>query len=75
MIKVTILLCETLSLFELGCATELFALPRSEFKDWYQTNIVTLGRQTLEGLGNTVFQCPAVEQLPNTDLLVIPSFP
>jgi AraC family transcriptional activator FtrA len=75
MIKVTILLCETLSLFELGCATELFALPRPEFRDWYQTQTVTLGRQTLQGLGNTAFQCPAVEQLPATDLLVIPSFP
>lgn len=75
MIKVTILLCETLSLFELGCATELFALPRPEFEDWYQTQTVTLSDNTFTGPGNTVFKCPRVVKLPDTDLLVIPSFP
>ncbi|OFI35837.1 transcriptional regulator [Alteromonas lipolytica] len=75
MIKVTILLCEQLSLFELGCATELFALPRPEFSDWYTTQTVTLGSNNFAGLGNTQFQCPRVTTLPDTDLLVIPSFP
>lgn len=73
--NVTILLCEQLSLFELGCATELFALPRPEFKSWYNAQTVTLGHNQFTGLGNTLFQCPQVESLPESDLLVIPSFP
>lgn len=74
-IKVTILLCETLSLFELACANELFALPRPEFDTWYETQIVTLGKKTFEGQGGTFFHCPNVKRLPAADLLVIPSFP
>lgn len=75
MINVTLLVCEQLSLFELGCATELFALPREEFSDWYTTQTLTLGSGVFTGLGNTVFECPKVDELPPSDLLVIPSFP
>ncbi|MEO2266738.1 helix-turn-helix domain-containing protein [Pseudoalteromonas sp. YIC-656] len=73
--KVTILLLEKLSLFELACAVELFALPREDISDWYQTKIVSLSNSTFEGLCSSHFTCEHVNQLEPCDLLVIPSFP
>lgn len=73
--KVTILVLEKLSLFELACAVELFALPRDDIKAWYTSDIVSLNQTTFDGLCSTQFICRQVESLPKCDLLVIPSFP
>lgn len=73
--KVTILVLEKLSLFELACAVELFALPRDEFTSWYQTTIVSFNQSVFDGLCGSQFVCQQVGDLPPTDLLVIPSFP
>ncbi|GAB3039409.1 GlxA family transcriptional regulator [Bowmanella dokdonensis] len=73
--KVTILLTGPLSLFELACATELFALPRPEFGQWYSTGLVSLSTNQFNGLCHTTLVCEQVEELPPTDLLVIPSYP
>lgn len=73
--KVTILILEKLSLFELACAVELFALPREELPDWYETQIVSFNKKVFDGLCGSQFICEQVESLPKCDLLVIPSFP
>ena len=73
--KVVILLTERLSLFELACAVELFALPREEVDHWYRTQVVSLSAQTYSGLCDTQFSCTLVNELPQSDLLVIPSYP
>jgi AraC family transcriptional activator FtrA len=73
--NVTILLTDQLSLFELACATELFALPRPDFENWYRTRLVSLTHHYREGLCQTGLTCETVETLPPTDLLVIPNFP
>lgn len=73
--RVTILLTEQLSLFELGCAVELFAMPRPEFTHWYSTQIVSLSCQHYSGLAGSALLCERVDSLPLSDLLVIPSFP
>jgi AraC family transcriptional activator FtrA len=73
--NVTILLTEQLSLFELACATELFALPRPDFEQWYKTRIVSLTNAYRAGICQTELTCELVDALPPTDLLVIPSFP
>lgn len=73
--KVTILVLEKLSLFELACAVELFALPREELSDWYETKIVSLNSKIFDGLCGSQFICEQVEALPKCDLLIIPSFP
>lgn len=73
--KVTILVCEQVSLFELACAVELFALPRPEISDWYSTAIVSLDRPLFSGLCQTQFGCEQVTELAPCDLLVIPSYP
>ncbi|MFS1704242.1 helix-turn-helix domain-containing protein [Alteromonas sp. AMM-1] len=73
--KVVIVVAEQVSLFELASAVELFALPRPEFKHWYSTDIVAFGKTALSGLCDSTFSCRQVTQLPECDLLVIPSFP
>jgi len=40
--RVAILSYPNLCTFEFACAVELFALPRPDIKDWYQTDIVAL---------------------------------
>ncbi|NVK55111.1 MAG: helix-turn-helix domain-containing protein [Alteromonadaceae bacterium] len=73
--KVTILVLEKLSLFELACAVELFALPREELSDWYETSIVSLNSRIFDGLCGSQFICEQRDKLPACDLIVIPSFP
>ena len=76
--KVAILTCEQVSLFELGCAVELFALDRPEFKAWYQTDVVTLTDSTppqQKAAANIKLQCKNIKTLKGYDLLVIPSWP
>ncbi|MEW9799728.1 GlxA family transcriptional regulator [Alteromonas sp. CYL-A6] len=71
---VTILLTNQVSMFELSCALELFALPRREFDSWYTARVVSLTSDSFPSLCNTVFKCEQVSQLPHSDLLIIPSY-
>lgn len=73
-IQVTVLVFDRISLFELGCATELFALPRADFNHWYQCNVVSFDTDTRKALAGLTVGCERVEKLPPTDLLVVPSF-
>ncbi|MDQ7049639.1 MAG: helix-turn-helix domain-containing protein [Enterobacterales bacterium] len=76
--KVAILTCEQVSLFELACAVELFALERPEFETWYQTEVVTLNDSKSlhqKAAGNISIQCKNIKTLQGYDLLVIPSWP
>lgn len=63
------------SLFELGCAVELFALPRPELSHWYHTQVITFEKQTLETTGGISMQCKHVDSLDDFDVLIIPSWP
>ena len=73
--RVAILVDEGLALFELGCAVELFALPRPEISNWYQTEVVSFNPNMLNATGGIQVQAKAVGCLSNYDLLVIPSWP
>ena len=63
MFNVAILTYDQAALFELGCATELFALPRSEFKTWYQTEVITFQTQPIHYLGGLLVQVKQVLDL------------
>lgn len=71
--KVTILITHQVSFFELACATELFALPRPELENWYDTQVLSLTPVAEKSTFGLSVSCQAVEHLPETDLLVIPS--
>lgn len=73
--RVAILSHPDVSLFELGCAVEMFALSRPEFKHWYDAEIINLVDQAITTTGNIVMQTKHVADLNDYDMLVIPSWP
>lgn len=75
MTRVAILTYPDTALFELGCAVELFALPRPEFNDWYQTDVVSFEDHPLRATGNILLQAKPVTSLMAYDMLVIPGWP
>lgn len=75
MIRVAILTYPDTALFELGCAVELFALPRPEFPDWYQADVISFDKQALRATGNILLQVKQLESLTGYDMLVIPGWP
>ncbi|MCO1335909.1 helix-turn-helix domain-containing protein [Microbulbifer sp. OS29] len=70
--KVAILAHRQVSLFELGCATELFCLPRPELSELYSGEIVTFAEENALATGGLALACRQVESLMEYDLLVIP---
>lgn len=73
--RVAILSHPDVSLFELGCAVEIFALSRPEFEQWYEAEIVNLTNQAITTTGNIVMQTKYVTDLNDYDMLVVPSWP
>ncbi len=72
--RVAIVAAEPVSLFELGCATELFALPRLEFDGWYQAEVLSLEPQ-LSALAGLRLEAPQWESLDGFDDVLIPYWP
>ncbi|WP_444916655.1 helix-turn-helix domain-containing protein [Microbulbifer sp. JMSA003] len=70
--KVAVLAHRQVSLFELGCATELFCLPRPELSELYTGEIVTFAEESPLATGGLALACRQVESLMDYDLLVIP---
>lgn len=73
--RVAILVDEGLALFELGCAVELFALPRPEIPNWYQTDVVSFSAHPLSATGGLLVQPKVVSTLSAYDMVIIPSWP
>jgi len=49
--RVAILVYPDLCTFEFGCAVELFALPRPNIHNWYQTDIIALQAESVNAVG------------------------
>lgn len=75
MIKVAILTRDHGAFFELGCALELFALPRPEFDSWYQCEVVSFASGPLNMLGGVLLTVRQVDNLDEFDMLVVPGWP
>ncbi|MEO0369502.1 MAG: AraC family transcriptional regulator, partial [Pseudomonadota bacterium] len=73
--KLAILNHPTTALFELGCATELFLLPRDNFEDWYETEIVAYKSHSVESLGGLRLNVKMVDDFTAYDSVVVPSWP
>jgi len=73
--RVAILTYEGAALFELGCAVELFGLPRPEFENWYECEVVSFAPGPFTCTGGLLISGRHVEDLDNFDLLVVPSWP
>jgi AraC family transcriptional activator FtrA len=74
MIRVAILIDEQAALFELGCAVELFGLPRPEYPRWYECDVVSFSDGPHTVTGGLQVQAKSVERLDDYDMLVIPSW-
>lgn len=73
--RIAILTHAHCSLFELGCAVELFALPRPEIAHWYACDVVNLEGAPFESTAGVTIAAKYVASLSNYDTLVIPSWP
>lgn len=74
-IKVAVLTRDHGALFELGCAVELFGLPRPEFDPWYQCEVVTFSPGPLNMLGGLQMTARQVDSLDDYDMLIVPGWP
>lgn len=73
--RVAILCYQDCAFFELGCAVEMFALPRPEYQPWYQTDVVCLEAESLSMLAGMTLSVKHVTHLDHYDMLIIPSWP
>ena len=73
--KIAILTYNNAALFELGCAVELFALPRPEFSDWYQSEVVSFDSGPHQTAGGLSFNSKLINNLDDYSSLIIPSWP
>jgi len=73
--RVAILVDDEIALFELGCAVELFALPRPEIHNWYEAEVVSFANQRLNSAGGLLIQTKTICSLSDYDMLIIPSWP
>ncbi|KFI11714.1 helix-turn-helix domain-containing protein [Vibrio coralliilyticus] len=75
MIKVAILAHSHITLFEMSCAAELFALPRPEFDPWYYCEIINMENKDFESTGGVTLSTKFVESLKSYHTLIIPGWP
>ena len=72
--RVAILAYNQVSMFELACAIEIFGLPRPEYRDWYQTDVVSFEHMPLNTTSGVKLVTLEANDLDNYDTLVIPSW-
>ena len=73
--KIAILTYNNAALFELGCAVELFALPRPEFSDWYQCEVASFDAGPHQTTGGLEFNSKVINSLEDYSCLIVPSWP
>ncbi|MBC3764270.1 GlxA family transcriptional regulator [Neptunicella marina] len=73
--KTAILVYPDISMFELACAVELFALPRPELKRYYDADVVSLEDTQSSTTAGLVLNTQIVNSLDAYDMVVIASWP
>lgn len=72
---VCVLISETVHLFELGIAAEVFGLARPEFDDWYDFKIIAASDSVQQAMGNLVLKAEHdLEILHQASLILIPGW-
>lgn len=72
--NVAILAYNHLATFELACAIEIFALPRPEYSNWYNTEVISFDPGPLSATGGITINAKQVAHLQNYQTLVIPGW-
>jgi len=73
--SVAILTYSNASFFELGCAVELFALPRPEQQSWYCSEVVSFESGQLSLPAGVQINAKCISSLESFDILIVPSWP
>lgn len=72
---VCILTYNGLCMFEFGIALEVFALPRPEIKNWYDTKIVASNHEIIRTIGGMTITAPHnLKVLEEASLIIIPGW-
>lgn len=72
--QMAILIEDDVSMFELACAIELFAMPRPEFDHWYNADVVSFSSHEKCSPGAVTLNCKTIQSLAPYQTLVIPSW-
>ena len=73
--RVAILGHSSTSLFELACAVELFGLPRPEYANWYECDVVNFEQSVLNATAGVGLQVKIIKELQGYSTLVVPNWP
>ena len=73
--RVAVLSYPDVALFELASAVELFGLPRPEFAEWYECDVVSFEDQPLPTTTGLQLIAKHITTLDAYDMLVVPSWP
>jgi len=73
--RVCILAYDKLCLFEYAIAIEVFGLPRPEFDDWYDHEVVAVSSGTMQGIGSIQVNASSdLSKLLEASLIVVPGW-
>ena len=75
MSRIAILANADVALFELACAVELFGLPRPEFENWYDCEVVTFATGLQQATCNVQLQVKTIERLSPYSTVIVPNWP
>lgn len=73
--KVALLAYDGFAAFEMGCATELFALARPELPGWYHAEVVSFESGPLRTVAGMQVTVATIVDLEAYNTLVVPSWP
>ncbi|MFA3792085.1 GlxA family transcriptional regulator [Aliiglaciecola sp. SL4] len=69
-----ILVSDNFPVFELGCALEVFHLPRQELSPWYKSDVISFDGKLLASSSGLLMQVNEVTELLHYDILLIPGW-
>ena len=72
--RAAILVQTPISLFELGYAVELFALPANRYDQWYETQVITFAGGMQQGIAGVELNVSRVVDLDPYQLVIIPAW-
>lgn len=73
--NIAILIYQDIALFELGCAVELFGIPRPEIDDWYRCEVVSFDSGAIKSSCGVSLNAKKTQSLGDYSMLVLPSWP
>lgn len=74
MLHLAILVTDDVSMFELGCALDIFSLPKKEIQPWYKCDVISFDGKRLRSSSGIGVEVLEVAELLHFDILLIPGW-